>query len=181
MKKDNHATKIAQMEKIKIEKQASGEADALLDDFNDELEALRGEDSPDDGLLHDVGNQYLQGHQSPGKMDPALVMGALESEDDEEDEEEEKIYYSPEFKQEILDYREQERLNRLNRKTVESNLDKIFENFKVVTHQRHKIDLEKIRDFEDDTQVEGEGENPNKFGLVKSIYSHINPFSQFVI
>lgn len=56
MKKENHATKIANMEKMVIEKQVSGEADALLDDFNDELEALRGEDSPDDGLLHDVGN-----------------------------------------------------------------------------------------------------------------------------
>lgn len=97
MKKENHATKIAQMEKMKLEKQASGEADALLDEFNDELEALRGEDSPDDGLLHDVGNQYLQAHHSPGKIDPALVMGALESEDDE-DEEEAITYYSEEFK-----------------------------------------------------------------------------------
>lgn len=96
MKKENHAQKIAQMEKIKLEKQASGEADALLDEFNDELEALRGEDSPDDGLLHDVNNQYLQGH-SPGKVDPALMMGALESEDDEE-EEEAPIHYSEEFK-----------------------------------------------------------------------------------
>ena len=49
-----------------------------------------------------------------------------------------------------MDYREQERLNKLNRKTVESNLDKIFENFKVVTHQRHKIDLEKIRSFKNE-------------------------------
>jgi len=56
MKKENHATKIANMEKMVIEKQVREEADALLDDFNDELEALRGEDSPDDGLLHDVGN-----------------------------------------------------------------------------------------------------------------------------
>jgi len=32
-------------------------------------------------------------------MDPALIMGALESEDDEdEDEEEAVIHYSPEFK-----------------------------------------------------------------------------------
>jgi hypothetical protein len=32
-------------------------------------------------------------------MDPALIMGALESEDDEDDEEEEAItHYSPEFK-----------------------------------------------------------------------------------
>lgn len=44
------------MEKFKIEKQESGGDAALLDDFEDELEAMRGEDSPDDGLLHDVGN-----------------------------------------------------------------------------------------------------------------------------
>lgn len=82
-----------------------------------------------------------------------------------------------------MDYREQERLNKLNRKTVESNLDKIFENFKVVTHQRHKIDLEKIRSFENEKKNddEEEEEHQNKFGLVKSIFSHINPFSQFVI
>ena len=66
-----------------------------------------------------------------------------------------------------MDYREQDRLNKFNRKTVESNLDKIFENFKVVTHQRHKIDLEKIRSFENDHQnEEEEEENQHKFKLV---------------
>jgi hypothetical protein len=40
------------MQKFKIEKQESGGADTLLDDFADELEAMRGEDSPEeDGLL----------------------------------------------------------------------------------------------------------------------------------
>ena len=59
MKKENHAQKIAKMEKFRIEKQESGGDGALLDDFEEELEAMRGEDSPDDGLLQDVGIQYL--------------------------------------------------------------------------------------------------------------------------
>ena len=53
----------------------------------------------------------------------------------------------------------------MNTKTVESNLDKIFENFKVVTHQRHKIDLEKIRSFEKEKDNEEEEES-HKFKLV---------------
>lgn len=52
MKKATHAKKVAEMQKFKIEKQESGGGDELLDDFNDELDAMRGEDSPEeDGLL----------------------------------------------------------------------------------------------------------------------------------
>jgi len=50
MKKDSQSKAAEKMERFKIEKQISG-GDELLDEFNDELEAMRGEDSPDDGLL----------------------------------------------------------------------------------------------------------------------------------
>jgi len=55
MKKESQAKAAKEMERFKIEKQESG-ANELLDEFADELEAMRGEDSPDDGLLQDVSN-----------------------------------------------------------------------------------------------------------------------------
>ena len=79
------------MQKFKIEKQESGGGDELLDAFNDELDAMRGEDSPEeDGLLQDVSNQYRFG---AGRTDVALE--ALEDEVEEPEEEDDELDEAP--------------------------------------------------------------------------------------
>ena len=45
MKKENQELREKEMQKFKIEKPADAADNELLDDFNDELEALRGKDS----------------------------------------------------------------------------------------------------------------------------------------
>ena len=143
MKKATHAKKMAEMQKFKIEKQESGGGDELLDAFNDELDAMRGEDSPEeDGLLQDVSNQYRFG---AGRTDVALE--ALEDEVEEAEEEEVK-YYTEEFRAEIEAYRSKVATENKHKKTVKTNLDSIFQNFQVVTQQRHKISLEQINEFD---------------------------------
>jgi len=81
-----------------------------------------------------VSNQYRFG---PGRTDVALE--ALE---DDEPEEEEVKYYTDDFRAEIEAYRSKVAIDSKNKKTVKTNLDNIFQNFQVVTQQRHKISLE---------------------------------------
>lgn len=122
------------MEKFKIEKQISG-GDELLDEFNDELEAMRGEDSPDDGLLQDVSNQYRQNvPKQPLTSTVNVPLEALEElEEEPKEEEPEPKYYNDDFKKEIEAYRAQVAIDNKNKKTVDNNLDAIFQNFQVVT------------------------------------------------
>ena len=176
MKKESHAKKMVEMQKFKIEKQESGGGDELLDAFNDELDAMRGEDSPEeDGLLQDVSNQYRFG---PGRTDAALE--ALE--EDEEPEEEEVKYYTEEFRAEIEAYRAKVATENKHKKTVKTNLDNLFQNFQVVTQQRHKISLEQINEFDSDMAPKQQEEGVTaQNNLAAAIFSEINPFAQFVI
>lgn len=176
MKKESHAKKMAEMQKFKIEKQESGGGDELLDAFNDELDAMRGEDSPEeDGLLQDVSNQYRFG---PGRTDAALE--ALE--EDEEPEEEEVKYYTEEFRAEIEAYRAKVATENKHKKTVKTNLDNLFQNFQVVTQQRHKISLEQINEFDSEMAPKQQEEGVTaQNNLAAAIFSEINPFAQFVI
>lgn len=59
--------------------------------------------------------------------------------------------------------------------TAESNLEALFSNFKVVTQQRHKVDLDVVNNF-----VQEEGTDIRK-SLIPSIFAQVNPFAQYVI
>lgn len=89
------------MKKFKIEKPADKADNELLDDFNDELEAMRGKDSDQDemgGLIDAAGNEYQKVGGGPNEpITPRLGLylpqmssekKGLEEEDDEEKPEE---------------------------------------------------------------------------------------------
>jgi hypothetical protein len=62
----------------------------------------------------------------------------------------------------------------------------MFSNFPVVTHETHRVKLDKIRDFDIDMQaasgpVEEKVEKPPASELFVALMSSINPFARFVI
>ena len=58
--------------------------------------------------------------------------------------------------------------------TAESNLERLFENFNVVTQQRNKVDLEMITNFKTSTDAV-------KDSLVASLFAQMNPFAPYVL
>lgn len=121
-----------EMKKFKPEPMAPGAGEALggldlIDEFNDELEAMRGEDSDqgDGGLIGDAA-QFKVGVAQP------FDMGALE---DDETPLEEVKQYNDDIKLQLKRFREQKALEeKANQvQSVESNLTNIFANFQVVT------------------------------------------------
>lgn len=61
MKKENQEIREKEMKKFKVEKPVDAADNQILDDFNDELEAMRGQDSDGDemgGLIDAAGSEY---------------------------------------------------------------------------------------------------------------------------
>lgn len=128
MKKETMAKREKEMKKFKPEPMAPGAGEALggldlIDEFNDELEAMRGEDSDqgDGGLIGDA-TQFKVGVAQP------FDMGALEEDDTPL---EDIKHYTEDIKQQLKRFREQkaqeEKANQVQ--SVESNLTNIFANF----------------------------------------------------
>lgn len=128
MKKETMAKREKEMKKFKPEPMAPGAGEALggldlIDEFNDELEAMRGEDSDqgDGGLIGDA-TQFKVGVAQP------FDMGALEEDDTPL---EDIKHYTDDIKQQLKRFREQkaqeEKANQVQ--SVESNLTNIFANF----------------------------------------------------
>lgn len=102
MKKETMAKKEKEMKKFKPEPMAAGAGEALggldlIDEFNDELEAMRGEDSDqgDGGLVG--GEQFKVGVAQP------FDMGALEDKTPKKD----VKHYNDVIKLQLKQYREQ--------------------------------------------------------------------------
>lgn len=75
-------------------------------------------------------NQYRFAPAAQGRA-PVPIHESLE--DDEPEEVEEVKYYTDDFKAEISGYRQKVAIENKHKKTVKTNLDSIFSNFKVVT------------------------------------------------
>ena len=114
MKKETMAKREEKMKKFKIEAPADGGLD-LIDEFNDELEAMRGEDSPaeDGGGIGRI--------SAVGKVGVAVPFGSLEDEALEEEEPPAVKYFNDDVREQLKRYREQKALEQ-NRQSVESNL-----------------------------------------------------------
>ena len=193
MKRETQAKREKEMQRFKIEKPENNKDDALLDDFDDELAAMRGADSDNEevsGLIQAAGNQYAKVGDASGLVGNAnaFQFGALEDDEALEDEEAEEVlqepvkYFNDSIKEKLAVYRENKRMERLqNQKmSVESNLERLFQNFQVVTQQRHKVKLHEINEFQSEPISNGE-EFSAKQSLISSIFSQINPFAQYVI
>ena len=61
--------------------------------------------------------------------------------------------YNDHFKQELETYRMLKKSVSSQEKTVEGNLDGIFESFQVFNQQRHKVQLAEVNNFEQDESL----------------------------
>jgi len=82
MKRETQAKRQETMQKFKFDTQDSG-ANDLIDEFNDELEAMMGRDKENDRELEAAGDQYKLGQPMVGIAiagDEPFEFGALEDE-----------------------------------------------------------------------------------------------------
>ena len=205
MKKETMAKREKEMQKFKVERATDGDEE-LLADFNDELEAMRGEDSePDElnGLIDAAGAEYrkvgVAEPYSPQTPRLGLFLPQDQSEtglgEDEQNKLDNEEYdadgrdsqgprYNEDVKNQLKRYREQKELQmqQTQQPTAQSNLEEIFKNFQVVTQQRHKIKLDEVNTFEQAAIVKDDSKTvETQRSLISSLFSQINPFAQFVI
>lgn len=167
MKRETQAKRDKEMERFKVEKDLNNKDDALLDDFNDELEAMRGEDDNDEvtGLIQAAGDHYAKVGDASGLVgERGFQFGALEDDEQLEDEEAEEAqqepikYFNDSIKEKLALYRQKKRMEMLQNQSlsVESNMERLFQNFQVVTQQRHKVKLNEINEFKSEPINNGE-------------------------
>jgi len=161
MKKETQAKRDKEMERFKIDKD-----EALLDEFNEELEAMMIEDDNEEpsGLVQG-GDHYARVGDASGLLGAGrITAGALEDDEQLEDEEvgetqQEPIkYFNDSIKEKLALYRQNKSMEMLQNQSlsVESNLERLFQNFQVVTQQRHKVKLNEINDFKSEPINNGE-------------------------
>jgi len=124
------------------------------------------DDNDDDGLLEELGGLEDDDEEEPVKEEEAV-------------EESSACLYNEQFRRKLAEYRRQAKQSAFAAQTVESNLDAIFSQFQVFTQQRHKISLEEINEFE--AEESSDEVSKAKNCLASSVFSQLNPFSQFVI
>lgn len=95
--------------------------------------------------------------------------------------EEAKPHYNDDVREQLRLYREKRDQESLQTQaqTAEGNLNEIFQNFQIVTQQRHKIKLDQIRDFT--AEIQNDKKLDARNSLISAVFSQINPFAQFVI
>lgn len=138
MKKETTAKRDKEMERFKVDKD-----EALLDVVNEELEAMMIEDDNEEvsGLAH-AGDPYARVGDASGLLNMGRPdLGALEDDEQLEDEEVEEVpqepikYFNDSIKEKLALYRQQKSMEMLQNQSlsVESNLERLFQNFQVVT------------------------------------------------
>lgn len=160
MKRETVAKRDKEMERFKVDKD-----EALLDDVHEELEAMMIEDDKEEvtGLINNA-YQSRVGDAS-GLLDMGRIQpGALEDDEQLEDEEVEETqqepikYFNDSIKEKLALYRQKKSMEMLQNQSqsVESNLERLFQNFQVVTQQRHKVKLNEINEFKSEPINNGE-------------------------
>lgn len=169
MKRETQAKKQKEMPKFVSTMPADDDGEllgGLEDDEEEELEAPRGlEGLLDDAIIED----------SPPRASRIGYVQVL-SPVPKPDAEAPKLF-NEEFKAELGAYRERRKqeMAMTQEKTAESNLEALFSNFKVVTQQRHKVDLEVVKNFEEPA------DGGVSDSLIPSIFAQVNPFAPYVI
>lgn len=180
MKRETQAKREKEFKKFApaVKADDAGELLGGLEDDDDELAgAPRGADDEElMGLIDAAGSEYkkvgLVEAYSPDKNEML----------EEEPEEEATVQlFNEEFKAELAAYKEKKKqeMVQTQERTAESNLAELFSNFRVVTQQRHKVDLEAITNF---SQAKtGDKAADIRGSLIASVFAQMNPFAPFVI